>query len=138
MADPVRPLYLGMVSWFGSLEFMSLGYDYDKVLLPPRAPSTDDDITHQQPRRGRRSSRRSRHARQVQRGQDHPDTARAHGGAPRSAGTPCPAVGTRSLVGDLTCLSLDMGETLAACDDAPSVSHARLLVQSPWLGTCLA
>ena len=31
---------------------MSLGYEYDMVLLPPRAPSTDDDITHQQPGAG--------------------------------------------------------------------------------------
>ena len=33
MADPVRPLRLGTVIWFGSLEFMSLGYEYDMVLL---------------------------------------------------------------------------------------------------------
>ena len=75
MADPVRPLRLGMVIWFGSLEFMSLGYEYDMVLLPPRAPSTDDDITHQQPRRRRRPGHRSRRARQARREQDHPDTA---------------------------------------------------------------
>ena len=117
---------------------MSLGCEYDMVLLTPRAPLTDNDIMYQQPRRRWRPGGRSRHARQAQRGQDHLDTARAHGGAPRSAGTPCPAVGTRSLVGDLTCLSLDMGETPAACGDAPSASHARLLVQSPWLGICLA
>jgi hypothetical protein len=28
-----------MVIWFGSLEFMSLGYCYDMVLLPPRHPT---------------------------------------------------------------------------------------------------
>jgi hypothetical protein len=39
MATPLR---LGTVIWFESLEFMSLGYDYDMVLLPPRAPSDSD------------------------------------------------------------------------------------------------
>jgi len=47
MVDPIRPLHLGTMIWFGSLEFMSLGYKYDMVLLPPRALSTDGDITHQ-------------------------------------------------------------------------------------------
>ena len=46
MADPVGPLCLGTVIWFGSLEFMSLGCEYDMVLLTPRAPLPDDDITH--------------------------------------------------------------------------------------------
>ena len=73
MADPVRPLCLGTMIWFGSLEFMSLGYEYDMVLLPPRAPSTDDDITHQQPRRRRRPGRRSRHACQARRERDYSD-----------------------------------------------------------------
>jgi hypothetical protein len=36
MADPERPLPLVTVIWFGSLEFMSLGYGYDMVLLPPK------------------------------------------------------------------------------------------------------
>ena len=35
MADPVRPLRLGTVIWFESLEFMSLGHEYDMVLLTP-------------------------------------------------------------------------------------------------------
>jgi hypothetical protein len=38
MADPERLLPLATVIWFGSLEFMSLGYGYDMVLLPPRHP----------------------------------------------------------------------------------------------------
>ena len=46
MADPARPLCLGTVIWFGSLEFMSLGHEYDMVLLMPRAPPTDDDVMH--------------------------------------------------------------------------------------------
>jgi hypothetical protein len=28
--------------WFGSLKFMSLGYDYNMVLLPPRHPIDHD------------------------------------------------------------------------------------------------
>jgi hypothetical protein len=36
MADSERPLALATVIWFGSLEFMSLGYGYDMVLLLPR------------------------------------------------------------------------------------------------------
>jgi hypothetical protein len=36
MANPEHCLPLAMMIWFGSLEFMSLGYDYDMVLLPPR------------------------------------------------------------------------------------------------------
>jgi hypothetical protein len=44
MADPERPLLLATVIWFGSLEFMSLGYDYDMVLLPARHPT---DYNHE-------------------------------------------------------------------------------------------
>ena len=43
---------------------------------------------------------------------------------PLSIGVPCPAVGTRSLVGDLSSLSLDKGKTPVAHDDAPSPSSA--------------
>jgi hypothetical protein len=42
MADPEHPLPLAMVIWFRSLEFMSLGYGYDMVLLPPRHPMDRD------------------------------------------------------------------------------------------------
>jgi hypothetical protein len=35
---------LATVIWFGSLEFMSLGHDYDMVLLPPRHPT---DVDHE-------------------------------------------------------------------------------------------
>ena len=103
MADPVRPLRLGAVIWFGSLEFMSLGYEYDMVLLPPRAPPTDDDITHSSP---------------------------GAGGAWAAA--------LIALIGHDT-----SGTTPTPCKfrvtlRAPPVSHTQLLVQSPWLGTCLA
>jgi hypothetical protein len=42
MADPKRPLPLATVIWFRSLEFMSLGYSYDMVLLLPRHPTDHD------------------------------------------------------------------------------------------------
>jgi hypothetical protein len=48
MADPKCPLLLATVIWFGSLEFMYLGYGYDMVLLPPRHP-TDGDHELSQP-----------------------------------------------------------------------------------------
>ena len=52
MADPVRPLRLGTVVWFGSLEFMTLGHEYDMVLLTPRAPPSDDEVTPGSPGAG--------------------------------------------------------------------------------------
>ena len=124
MVIPIRPLRLGTVIWFGSLEFISLGHEYDLVLLPPRAPLADDGVTHQQPERRQRLGRRSRRARQSRRERDHPDTARPQGDTPRSTGIPCPAVGTRSLVGDLFGLSLGRGKTPVTCSDAPSSSYA--------------
>ena len=133
MVDPIRPLRLGTVIWFGSLEFMSLGREYDLVLLPPRAPLANDGITHPQPRRRRRPGRCSRHTRQARRGRDHPDTARAQGDAPRSASIPFPAVGTESLVGDLSSLSLGRGKTPATCSDAPSSSSAPPPPEEPTL-----
>ena len=36
MADRFRPLRLGTIMRFGSLEFMTLGIGYDMVLLPAR------------------------------------------------------------------------------------------------------
>jgi len=36
IADGFRPLCLGAIMMFGSLEFMSLGSGYDMVLLPLR------------------------------------------------------------------------------------------------------
>jgi hypothetical protein len=66
MADPERPLPLAMVIWFGSLEFMSLGYGYDMVLLPPRHP-THEDHKLSQPRGALRWYRRSCQARAARR-----------------------------------------------------------------------
>jgi hypothetical protein len=42
MVDSEHPLSLAIVVWFRSLEFMSLGYGYDMVLLPPRYPTHHD------------------------------------------------------------------------------------------------
>jgi hypothetical protein len=52
---------LATVIWFGSLEFMSLGYGYDMVLLPPRHP-TDHDHELSQPRGAVRRYHRSHRA----------------------------------------------------------------------------
>jgi hypothetical protein len=62
MADPERPLLLATVIWFGSLEFMSLGYGYGMVLLPSRH-LTDGDHELSQPRGALRRYHRSRQAR---------------------------------------------------------------------------
>ena len=112
---------------------MSLGREYDLILLPPRAPLADDGITHQQPGRRPRPGHRSRRARQARHEQDHPDTARPQGDAPRSAGIPCPAVGTRSLVGDVSGLSLGRGKTPVTCSDAPSSSSTPPPPEEPTL-----
>jgi hypothetical protein len=61
MADPERPLPLATVIWFGSLEFMSLGHDYDMVLLLPRH-LTDKDHELSQPGGALCWYRRSRQA----------------------------------------------------------------------------
>jgi hypothetical protein len=45
MADEFRPLRLGTIMMFGSLEFMSLGSGYDMVLLLPH----DDAEPHPEP-----------------------------------------------------------------------------------------
>jgi hypothetical protein len=131
MADPVRPLRLGTVVWFGSLEFMSLGHEYDMVLLAPRAPSSDDEVTHRQPRRRRRPGGRSRRARQARREQGHPDATRTRGGTPLPADILRPVVGTGSLAGDLSGLSLDKGKLPVAHGDAQSSSSAPPLPEEP-------
>jgi len=56
MADGFRPLRLGTVMMFGSLEFMWLDSGYDMVLLPPRddtKPRPEPILL--QPMRGRHS-----------------------------------------------------------------------------------
>jgi hypothetical protein len=59
MAGFHHPLRLGTVIWFGSLEFMSLGIEYDMVLLPP-GPMAD---TQERPSVCSRPSRRRRQRR---------------------------------------------------------------------------
>jgi hypothetical protein len=61
MADPERLLSMATVIWFRSLEFMSLGYGYDMVLLLPRHP-IDRDHELSQPGGALRRYRRSRRA----------------------------------------------------------------------------
>jgi len=50
MADEFRPLRLGTIMTFGSLEFMSHGSGYDMILLPPRdnAEPHPKPISHSQ------------------------------------------------------------------------------------------
>ena len=98
---------------------MSLGCEYDMVLLTPRAPPTDDDITHQQPRRRRCPGHHSHRARQARRERNHPNTMQVQGDAPRSASFPHPAIGAESLAGDLSSLSLGKGKTPVARSNAP-------------------
>ena len=131
MADPVRLLRLGTVIWFGGLEFMSLGHEYDMVLLTPRAPPTDGDVTHRQPRRRRCPGGRSRRARQARREQDHHNATRIQDGMPLPTVILRPAVGTGSLAGDLSSLSLDEGKTPVAHGDAQSPSSAPSLPEEP-------
>ena len=80
MADGFHPLRHGTIMMFGSLEFMSLGSDYDMILLPPR-----DDVEPKpepippQSVRGRRSGHHaggSRRGRQRSRISDPTSEAR--------------------------------------------------------------
>ena len=94
-----------------------------------------DDVTiDPQPRRRQRPGRGSRSTRQARREWDRPDTTQARGNAPRSAGIPCPAVGTESLVGDLSNLSLGKEKIPATHGDASSSSS----VLPPHEGPALA
>ena len=131
MADPIRPLRLGTVVWFGSLEFMSIGHEYDMVLLTPRAPPSDDEVTPRQPRRRRCPGGRSRRARQARREEGHPDATRARGGTPLPADILRPAIGTGSLARDLSGLSMDKGKSPVARGDAQSSSSAPPLPEEP-------
>jgi hypothetical protein len=71
MADSHSPLCLGTVIWFENLEFMSLGYDYDMVLLPPRA-SFGVESSPRLPRHGRRSGHHSRALTEHDKGREFP------------------------------------------------------------------
>jgi hypothetical protein len=86
MADPERPLPWAMVIWFGSLEFTSLGHNYDMVILLPRHP-IDSDHELSQPGEALRRYHRSRQARAARRRQAQRNRRRhlAEGdGIPRS------------------------------------------------------
>lgn len=102
MADPERPMPLGSVIWFGSLKFMYLGYGYDMVLLPPRAP-TDSDSSLSSSRRNRRPSHHGRRSHRTRRGGPLPHRA----------------ADTESLARDLSGISL-------ATEGAPAVRSANL------------
>jgi hypothetical protein len=60
MAGSDHPLRLGTTNRFGSLEFMSLGIEYDMVLLLPIPP--EDRSSRRRPSR-RRRQKRSKHNR---------------------------------------------------------------------------
>jgi hypothetical protein len=101
MANLQHPLRLGMVIWFGSLEYMSLVIEYDMVLLPPKhlADAQEQPNFCPRPLCRRRQRRNNRN---------------------RNAGsTPCPfnAPGltndTDSLMRDLTNVSITPGASTA-------------------------
>jgi hypothetical protein len=110
------PLPLGTVVWFGSLEFMSLGYDYDMV-LPPRAPSDDNPSLRRQ-RHGRQPGHHghhSRHAHHMRRAQKNPrPCSGTEGDSPNSPKSSRPTARMGSLVRDLPGMHLATGKVLLA------------------------
>jgi hypothetical protein len=120
MADPERLLPLATVIWFGSLEFMSLGHNYDMVLLPPRHP-TDGDHELSQPGGALRRYRRSRQARAVRRGRAQRNCRHRlveGDGIPRS-GASQPDADTDFLTEDLCGMSLAEGKMPTGSPIAP-------------------
>jgi hypothetical protein len=111
MADPERPLPLATVIWFGSLEFMSLSYGYDMVLLPPRHPTDGDHELSQLGGALRRyhRSRRARAARRRRAQRSHHHRLAGGDGVPRS-GAPQLDADTDFLAEDLCRMSLDEGK----------------------------
>jgi hypothetical protein len=114
MADPEHPLSLATVIWFGSLEFMSLSYGYDMVLLPPRHPSDHD---YELSQRGGALRRYHRSHRDCTARRRH--TQRSHHHRPEEgdtmlcSGAPRPDTHATSLVEDLCRMSLAADETPA-------------------------
>jgi hypothetical protein len=92
---------------------MSLGYDYDMILLPPETPS-DSDFSPRRWRCGRRSghhghrSHRAHHARQI-RGSPHPSSGTG-GKSPNSSESSCSAAVVGSLTRDLSRIGLTTDE----------------------------
>jgi hypothetical protein len=125
MADPERPLLLATVIWFGSLEFMSLGYGYDMVLLPSRHP-TDHDHELSQPGGAVCRYHRSRRAhvarrRRAQRSYHH---RLVEGDGVLCPGIPQPATNIESLNEDMRRISLAVGKMPTGHPDTPSFGVA--------------
>jgi hypothetical protein len=125
MADPERPLPLATVIWFGSLEFMSLGYGYDMVLLPSRHPTDHDyelsqhgGALHRYHHSRRARTTRRRHAQRSHHNRPMEDDTMLHSGAPR------PDAHATSLIEDLRRMSSAAGETPAGCPVIPSSGAA--------------
>jgi hypothetical protein len=112
MTDPERPLPLATVIWFGILEFMSLGYGYDMVLLLPRQP-TDHDYELSQRRGALHRYHRSRRARMARQRHDQ----RSHHHRPMEGDTMiCPGaprsdIHATPLVEDLRGMNLAVSKT---------------------------
>jgi hypothetical protein len=111
MADPERPFPLATVIWFESLEFMSLGYGYDMVLLLPRHP-TGHDHELSQPGGALHQYHRCCQARTARRCRaQHSYYHRlAEGDGVPHSGAPQPDADTESLGGDLCRMSLAAGK----------------------------
>jgi hypothetical protein len=113
MADSEHPLPLATVIWFGSLEFISLGYDYDMVLFLPRHPTNHDHELSQ--RRGalRRyhRSRRARIARRRHTQRSHHHHHPEEGDMMLRSSAPQPDTHAVSLIEDLRRMSLATDET---------------------------
>jgi hypothetical protein len=114
MADFEHSFPLATVIWFGSFEFMSLGYGYDMVLLPPRHP-TDCDYELSQHGGALRWYHRSHRAQTARRRH----TQRSHHHRPEEGdttlyfGAPQPDTHAASLVENLCGMSLATDETPA-------------------------
>jgi hypothetical protein len=127
MADPERPIPLAIVIWFGSLEFMSLGYGYDMVLLPPRHP-TDGDYELSQPGGAIRRYRRSKQARAARRrrARHNHRLHLAEGDRIPRSGTPQPSAGLDFLVEGLGRTGLTEGNMPTENPAAPPSGETPL------------
>jgi hypothetical protein len=107
------PLPLDTVVWFGSLEFMSLGYDYDMVLLPLRALSDSDSSSRCQ-RHGRQPGHQGHHscrAHRMRRARKNPRPCSGTGGdSPSSPKSSHPTARIGSLARDLPGMHLAVGK----------------------------
>jgi hypothetical protein len=124
------PLPLGMVIWFGSLEFMSLGHAYDMVLLPPRAPSNNNSSPCCQ-KRGRQLGHHGHHSHRACRMQwvrkNHRPCSGTEGDSPSSTKSSCMTARIGSLARDMPGMhlatrkaSLAQGASVGRCFGGPS------------------